>query len=211
MTTMLATSVLSYLAGGIPFSYLAGRLLQGIDLREHGSGNLGASNTFRILGGRVAVVVLVLDVAKGFIPVYVAGTLEPLSFLGPLGLPIAAMFFAILGHLYSPYLKFSGGKGIATSAGAFVALAPWAFLGSFVAFAAVFAARRIVSLASLSGAITLPVFVYLSGRLGLGRWHWSLEAVSVAIMLIVVIKHRSNIARLRAGTEGALARRKGTT
>lgn len=203
--TIVAVLVASYLVGAIPFSYIAGRLVKGIDLREHGSGNLGATNTFRLLGPRWAIPVLVLDVAKGFVPVFVAGHGVPGD---PRWLALAAMFGAILGHLYSPYVRFSGGKGIATSAGAFLALAPWAFLASFVLFAAVFAARRIVSLASLAAAITLPLWVWLAGRMGIGDSHWSTLAVSTIIMAVVVVKHRSNIKRLLAGTEAALARRR---
>lgn len=197
----------SYLIGGIPFSYIAGKSLHGIDLREHGSGNLGASNTFRILGGRVALVVLVLDIAKGFAPVAIAGTID--GGIARHWIMLAAMFGAILGHLFSPYLRFSGGKGIATSAGAFIALAPWAFLCAFGVFIVTFAARRIVSLASLSAALSLPVFVFITARAGMTIHHWSVLVVSALIMIIVILKHRSNIQRLLAGNEPALARKRG--
>jgi len=119
--SVFAVTLAGYLVGGIPFSYIAGRM-RGIDLRQHGSGNLGASNTYRILGGRIALAVLVLDVAKGLAPVLVAKQFDP-----PGSAPVhalAAAAGAILGHLFSPYLKFSGGKGIATSAGAFAGLTP---------------------------------------------------------------------------------------
>jgi glycerol-3-phosphate acyltransferase PlsY len=210
LTALFLVIVCSYLLGSIPFSFVAGKLLKGIDLREHGSGNLGASNTFRILGPWPASVVLVLDIAKGFVPVMVAGRVDAGAGIAGHWLMLSAMFAAIFGHLYSVYLKFSGGKGIATSAGAFLALSPWAFLGSFAVFVVVFATRRIVSLASLSGAVTLPVFVYLAGRAGLSTTHWSHLVVSIAIMVFVVFKHRSNIQRLLAGTEPALARKKHT-
>lgn len=210
MMALAGTAIVSYLLGGIPFSYLAGRMARGIDLREHGSGNLGASNTFRILGGRIAIVVLLLDVGKGFIPVDLAGRIVLSGgATGSHWLPIVAMFFAILGHLYSPYLGFAGGKGIATSAGAFAALVPWAFVGAISVFAAVLAARRIVSLASLAGATSLPVFVFVTGRLGLEPWHWSLQAVTIVIAVMIFINHRGNIQRLRSGTEPPLARRGG--
>lgn len=208
MTALALVAVGSFLLGGIPFSYLAGKLARGIDLRQHGSGNLGASNTFRILGARWATVVLVLDVLKGFAPVALAGRLG-----GPgveaHWLEIAAATAAILGHLFSPYLRFSGGKGIATSAGAFLALEPGAFLGAFVVWAGVFAWRRIMSLASLAAAVSLPPLVYAVGRLRPGDSHWSVLAASTIIMTVVVIKHRSNIRRLLRGTEPALARKKG--
>jgi glycerol-3-phosphate acyltransferase PlsY len=203
--SVFAVALASYLVGGIPFSYIAGRM-RGIDLRRHGSGNLGASNTYRILGGRVALTVLVLDIAKGLGPVLVAK-----GFDAPGAEPIhalAASAGAILGHLFSPYLKFSGGKGIATSAGAFAGLAPWAFACALAVFAAVFAARRIVSLASLCGVATLPLAVLLTVRVGLAEPHASLLWVSTLMMVVVIVKHRGNIRRLLAGTEPALARRK---
>ena len=99
MIALAATAEGSYLLGGIPFSYLAGRIMRGIDLREHGSGNLGASNSFRILGSRIAIVVLILDVAKGFVPVAMAGRLAAGGSIDAHWLQIAAMFFAILGHI----------------------------------------------------------------------------------------------------------------
>ncbi len=206
MISTLACGIASYLIGGIPFSYIAGRMLKGIDLRNHGSGNLGASNTYRILGGRVALVVLVLDVAKGLVPVLVAARFDVAG-----GAPVhalAAAAGAILGHLFSPYLGFSGGKGIATSAGAFAGLAPLAFLCALTVFAAVFAARRIVSLGSLSAAVALPLAVFILDRTGLAHSHPALLSVTILVMLVVIVKHRGNIRRLLAGTEPALARRR---
>jgi glycerol-3-phosphate acyltransferase PlsY len=196
----------AYLVGGIPFSYIAGMWTKGIDLRQHGSGNLGASNTYRILGGRIAIAVLILDVLKGLLPVVLArswdvGGQEPMH-------EIAAAVGAVLGHLFSPYLRFSGGKGIATSAGAFAGLAPWAFLVALTVFASVFAIRKIVSLASLSAAITLPVAVYVTARVGLAPSSAAVLWGSLLVMLVVIVKHRGNIRRLIAGTEPRLARRR---
>lgn len=208
MISVPAVLVASYLIGAIPFSYIAGKLVKGVDLRDHGSGNLGATNTFRMLGARWAILVLVLDVAKGFAPVFLAGRLDFPGDVAVQWLRLAAMAGAILGHLFSPYVKFSGGKGIATSAGAFLALAPWAFLAAFVSFALAFAARRIVSLASLTGAITLPLWVYVAGATGLEESHWSTLVVSAVIMAVIVVKHRSNIARLIAGTEKPITQSK---
>ena len=200
----------SYLIGAIPFSYLAGRLLKGIDLREHGSGNLGASNTFRILGVTPGVVVLLLDIAKGFLPVYTAGRAASSAGLPVHWLTLACAVAAVLGHMFSIYLKFSGGKGIATAGGAFLAIQPYALLGSFVVWVVLFSTRRIMSLATLSAAATLPLFVYLSGRLNLWPTHWSYTAVSAVLVVVIFYRHRSNIGRLLAGTEPALARKKRT-
>ena len=203
--SLLLVLVGSYFVGGIPFSYLAGAW-KGIDLREHGSGNLGASNTFRILGAKIALVVLVLDIAKGFLPVLLARSWdvpgqEPIH-------ELAAAVGAVVGHLFSPYLRFSGGKGIATSAGAFAALAPFAFACALAVFVIVFALKKIVSLASLSAVVTLPIAVYYTERLGLAPSSNDVFYASIVVMLVVVWKHRGNIKRLAAGTEPKLARRR---
>jgi len=205
MSVVLA-GIIAYLIGGIPFSYIAGKMAQGIDLRQHGSGNLGASNTYRILGGRIALVVLGLDILKGLIPVVIASRFDI-----PGNEPwhaIAAAAGAVLGHLFSPYLRFSGGKGIATSAGAFLGLAPFAFMAAFTVFAIVFAIRRIVSLASLAAAVTLPIAAWIGPGFGLGYQYRAVQWVATLVMVVVVWKHRGNIKRLRAGTEPALARRR---
>ncbi len=198
----------SYLTGAIPFSYIAGKMLKGVDLRQHGSGNLGASNTFRILGAVPGAVVLLLDIAKGFVPVFVAGKLAASYGLPVHWITLACAFAAVFGHMYSVYLRFSGGKGIATAAGAFLAIQPWALLGAFVVWVVVFAVRRIMSLATLSAAASLPVFVYLSGRLEWWPSHWSYTAVSILLVIVIFQKHRSNLSRLLAGTEPVLARKK---
>jgi len=181
----------SYLTGAIPFSYIAGKMLKGVDLRQHGSGNLGASNTFRILGAVPGAVVLLLDIAKGFVPVFVAGKLAASYGLPVHWITLACAFAAVFGHMYSVYLRFSGGKGIAT-----------------VVWVVVFAVRRIMSLATLSAAASLPVFVYLSGRLEWWPSHWSYTAVSILLVIVIFQKHRSNLSRLLAGTEPVLARKK---
>jgi glycerol-3-phosphate acyltransferase PlsY len=198
----------SYLSGAIPFSFIAGKTLKGVDLREHGSGNLGASNTFRILGAVPGALVLLLDIAKGFIPVFVAGKVAASYGMPAHWLTLACAFAAVFGHMYSVYLKFSGGKGIATAAGAFLAIQPWALLGAFVVWVSVFLTKRIMSLATLSAAASLPVFVYLSGRFGWWPSHWSFTAVSILLVIVIFQKHRSNIRRLLAGTEPVLARKK---
>jgi len=205
MITLALVLVGSYFVGGIPFSYLAGAW-RGIDLRKHGSGNLGATNTFRILGGKMALGVLVLDIAKGLAPVLLARTWDHVGH-EPVH-EMAAAVGAVLGHLFSPYLRFSGGKGIATSAGAFLALAPWAFLCALSVFIIVFALRRIVSLASLAAAVTLPVAVFYLEKVGVEAKSKGVLWASIVVTLFVIVKHRSNIKRLMAGTEPRLARRR---
>ena len=198
--------VVGYLAGAIPFSYIAGKVFAGIDLRTVGSGNLGATNAFRQLGPWIGLVVLVADIAKGFLPVYFAPDYAPAGAIAGHWLMLAAAFASILGHMFSVFVRFQGGKGVATTAGAFLALAPVALLGALIVFLAVLASTRIVSLASISAAAAFPLAVYLADRFGLARYHWSVLATAAVVGLAVIVKHRSNIKRLLAGQEPALSR-----
>ncbi len=189
----------AYLLGSTPFAYFAGRLLRGIDLREHGSGNLGATNVYRTLGAAAAVVVLVLDAAKGALPVLFLPTITGAA--GP-GWPAAFGIAAIVGHV-RPYagLFKGGGKGVATASGVFAALAPAPFLAAFVTFVAVVATTRYVSLGSMLGAVALAATVLLrEGPRSL------LTGVAVALAAFVVWTHRANIGRLRRGEESRLGR-----
>ena len=136
-----ALLLLSYLLGSIPTSYVLGKALRGIDLREHGSGNLGATNAFRVLGAKWAVPVVILDVGKGFVPVW----LFPGLARAGLGWTLAFGAAAILGHMFSVWVGFKGGKGMATSAGVFLGLAPWAVLGSLILWVGLTFSTRYVS------------------------------------------------------------------
>jgi glycerol-3-phosphate acyltransferase PlsY len=206
MTGIFVVALVSYVCGAIPFSYIAGKAFAGIDLREHGSGNLGATNTFRFLGVKIALLVLVADIAKGFLPVFFAPVYSPGHTIPDLWLMYIGGFFAVNGHMFSLFMRFKGGKGIATTAGVFLALAPAAFLGAFVVFALVFGVTRIVSVASMVSSIALPLMVYMSQRLDLVSDDRSLLILSCAITVVVLAKHQSNIKRLIAGTEPVLRR-----
>jgi len=188
-----ALLVLSYLVGATPTSYLVGKALHGVDLREHGSGNLGATNAFRVLGWRSALPVMVVDVAKGFVPVALFPGLVGARFAWALAFGAAA----ILGHMFSIWVRFRGGKGVATSAGVFLALAPGAVGGAAVVWLLVLVGTRYVSLASISAAICLPLFVRLSSG-GAGE---GLFGFTVALAAVVVWAHRSNLRRLIKGQE----------
>jgi glycerol-3-phosphate acyltransferase PlsY len=205
---VIAVAIVSYLAGAIPFSYIAGKVFGGIDLREHGSGNLGASNTYRLLGGRIALAVLVGDVAKGFVPAFLAPRYAEASGVNGYWLALVAAFFAVIGHMFSVFVGFSGGKGVATGGGAFLALTPMGLAVTLIVFAIVFAAKRIVSLASIVAAIVLPCAVLVLDRTGVERSHWSLLALCLATSAVVLMKHRANIRRILAGEERALQRTK---
>ena len=208
MISLAVVIVVSYFAGAIPFSYIAGKAFAGVDLRTVGSGNLGATNAFRQLGPWIGLGVLIADIAKGFVPVYFAPLYAPAGEVSPYWLMLAAALAAVLGHMFSVFVKFRGGKGVATTAGVFLALAPLALLGAGVVFAVVLAITRIVSLASISAAAAFPFIVYFVDRSGISRYHWLILAVATLIAVTVIVKHRSNIKRLLAGQEHALSRGK---
>lgn len=190
-----ALLALSYLLGATPTSYWVGKAARGVDLREHGSGNLGATNAFRVLGWRWALPVVVVDIGKGFIPVWLVPGLAEVG----LGWTLLFGTAAILGHMFSFWVGFRGGKGVATSAGVFLGLAPWAFLGALVVWCLVTFTTRYVSLGSILAAVALPFLVWLTAPAGDGRT--GLVAFSAALATFVIWKHRSNVRRLLAGEE----------
>ena len=185
----------AFLLGSIPTGYLVARA-KGIDIRQHGSGNIGATNVFRTLGKPVGILVFVIDALKGFAAVWLAS-----RFGGGSDWPvIIAAVGAIAGHNYTPWLGFKGGKGIATSAGVLIALMPWAVLAIALVWFAVFFATRYVSLASISAAAALPAAVGALWFYGCGG-SAPLLGFSVLIAALAIWRHRSNIERLMAGTE----------
>ncbi len=194
-----ALLALSYLLGATPTSYWVGRVFHGIDLREHGSGNLGATNSLRVLGWKSAVPVIVVDIGKGFVPVWFFPGLIDASLAWTLGFGAAA----IVGHIFSIWVGFRGGKGVATSAGVFLALAPWAVLGGFVVWLALALTTRYVSVASMGAAVSLPILVaVLPTRVGAG-----MMGFTVALAIFVVWAHRSNLRRLARGEENRFGRK----
>jgi acyl phosphate:glycerol-3-phosphate acyltransferase len=192
--------VVAYLLGAIPTGYLAGRWTRGIDLREHGSGNLGATNTFRILGARIAAPVMLFDVAKGFAP----ACLFPLwDGSDEWGWALAYGAAAIVGHVFPVYMRFRGGKGVATAAGVFLAIAPKAVLPAVVAWLVLLKLSRMVSLASITAAVTLIAgLVVTEDRL-------PVLALGIAVAIFVIYAHRSNIGRIRRGEEHRFGRPRG--
>ena len=193
-----ALLVIAYLIGAIPTSYIIGKAFHGIDLREHGSGNLGATNTFRVLGAKSAIPVVVVDMAKGFVPAWFLGDLAGVGF----GWTLAFGSAAIVGHMYSVWVGFKGGKGMATSAGVFLGLAPWAVLGSLVLWLVLTFSTGYVSVGSIMAAIATPILVALTPHEGGDTLLW----FSVALAVVVVWAHRSNIGRLIRGEENRFGR-----
>ncbi len=200
----IAGIAIAYLSGSVPTAYLAGRLLKGVDLRTIGSGNLGATNVYRELGLGPALVVLLLDAAKGGIPASLLPGMFALGFTSANQMEwwgIAFGVAAIAGHAKPVFLLWKGGgKGVATAAGVFIALTPAPAAVALVAFTGVVAATRLMSLGSMVGALSLPVAQFaINGDTPAAR-------ASVVVAAFVIWAHRTNIARLRAGTEPRLGR-----
>lgn len=179
----------AYLLGSVPTGLLLAKAF-GIDIREAGSGNIGATNVYRTVGRKLGIITLICDCLKGLIPVLIARWLDlPDIWVAAIGLA------ALLGHVYTVWLKFKGGKGVATALGVFLGTSPLSVLVALFVFIAVIYIWRYVSLASITAAAVLPVLVwFFSGK-------QELVAMSVIIAAVVIYRHHENIARLRAGTE----------
>lgn len=184
MATLLVTA---YLLGSVPTGLLLGKAY-GIDVRKEGSGNIGATNLYRTLGRKVGVITLVGDCLKGLIPVLVVQSFMP-EYAAWVGLA------AFCGHVFSVFLRFKGGKGVATALGVFLALDPLAVGIALLVFVLLMLIWRYVSLGSIAAAVTMPLAVTL---LGGGK---VLTVVTLIIALVVIAKHHENIRRLLAGTE----------
>jgi len=192
----------AYAIGATPTSYVAGRLAKGIDLREHGSKNLGATNVYRILGWRWAIPVGLVDIAKGAVPVALLGRWAH----GAPGFPVFLGLAAVLGHIFSPYVGFKGGKGVATAAGMFLALAPIAVLAALPVWGLCLWTTGYVSLSSIVVAALFPVLVRVTPHAGRPA-----VIASVGLAALIIYAHRANIRRLFAGTENRFRTRKEIT
>lgn len=191
----------SYLLGAIPASYVAGRMAKGIDLREHGSGNLGATNTFRVLGARVAAPVMVFDILKGTFPVVAFSQWDAAGTDPRWALAYGAA--AIVGHVFSIYMRFKGGKGVATSAGVFLGLAPVALGAGLAVWLIVLKTMRMVSAASILAALVVGVVLPLTPV-----EPEEVRYLGLAVVAFVIFAHRGNIGRILKGTEPRFGARK---
>ena len=192
MTRLLPWLLASYLVGAIPTSYLVVRMVKGQDLRQLGSGNLGATNLFRVLGWRYAVPVGLFDMLKGAVPVLVFAPRAGGGSVAALGLGAAA----VLGHVFPVFLGFRGGKGVATGAGVVLGLAPLAFLAALVTWALVVKLTGYVSLGSVLAATVLPPAVYL-----LHPDRRPMIGLFILLATLIIVLHWKNIRRLLSGTE----------
>ena len=206
--TLAAIAAASYLLGSIPFGYILVRLSQGIDVRSIGSGNIGATNVARTGGKKLAILTLLLDALKGWLPVFVILHTPLVAAAGATERHTIAAFaalMAVVGHIFTVWLGFKGGKGVATGLGVFLALAPRAVLCSLALFVLVVAVTRYVSLGSILAALLFPLAAW---KLEHELFSAAALAMSAAVALLVVVRHHQNIGRLLAGTEHRLGERK---
>jgi len=202
--------LVSYTLGSFPTGAIAGRI-HGVNIREHGSGNLGFTNVLRVLGPRAGIPVLVVDVLKGFVAVAaVAAIAGPASPLGPTGIRVAAGLAAVAGHIWPIFADFRGGKAVATAAGVFLALSPVATSVTIAVWLAVVFASKYVSIGSLAAAVALPFAVGIESRARHVPQPLLLVAAAAAVAIAIVVRHRANMRRLLAGTESRVTWGSGT-
>jgi glycerol-3-phosphate acyltransferase PlsY len=206
----IVIAIVSYLLGSIPFGYLLVRIARGTDVRKSGSGNIGATNVARAGGAKLGILTLFLDAVKGYIAVFLAERLakQVFSNLDPQQRPYIlagmslAVLFAMVGHIFPVWLRFRGGKGVATGLGCFLALAPKAVLVVMAIFTAIVVVSRYVSLGSIVASAAFPLFAYLLYRQDASP---VMVAATVVASALIILKHRTNIERLIGGTENRLS------
>ncbi len=203
------TVAICYFSGSIPFGLIIGKINK-IDIRQHGSGNIGATNVLRILGKKWGYTCFACDLLKGLLPVIACKVLakkfghENVEYLSAI-----AVVTTVLGHVYSIFINFKGGKGIATSAGAILAIAPYSLLVALFLWLLIFKMSGYVSLASIIAAVAIPFLGLLENYLRLHDNSISIYSITIlfALAILVVVKHRSNIQRLREGTESSFKKK----
>jgi glycerol-3-phosphate acyltransferase PlsY len=193
------TTLIAYLLGSIPFGYLIVRWQRGIDVRATGSGSIGATNVMRNLGALGFVATFILDAGKGLLAVLLASKMTSQN---PTWVAAAA-FAAVLGHCFPVWLRFRGGKGVATGVGVFIAIAPWQVVLVLVIFAIVVAIWRYISLGSIVATAAFPVLVHLMKRPPI-----QVVVGAAGAALVIIARHHANIARLLKGTESKVGQKK---
>ncbi len=200
---LLFLLLLSFVTGSIPTSIILGKIVKGIDIREHGSGNAGGTNVFRVLGWKPALIVVIIDIFKGWLPTAIYATAlfksQPISDVGVI--QILCGFAAVLGHTYTIFAGFRGGKGIGTLAGMLIALFPIAFPLCLLAFVITLILTGYVSLSSIMATVALPIILLILPIFGIQQSSLSLLIFALLIPWFAIFTHRSNIVRLRDGTE----------
>lgn len=200
---MIFSTIFAYLAGSIPTAVWYGKIFHGIDVRQHGSGNAGATNSLRTLGKKAGIIVLIVDFLKGFLAVKAASLFSTET---DNILPLIMGLAVIVGHIFPIFAQFRGGKGVATAMGVLVATFPWAALGCMVIFMIIVFATRYVSLGSILGALAFPI------QLTFNLWNDNADKYAIGfswlIFIILAVMHRQNIQRLLKGTESKFGAKK---
>lgn len=203
MALMIFSTIFAYLAGSIPTAVWYGKIFHGVDVRQHGSGNAGATNSLRTLGKKAGIIVLIVDFLKGFLAVKAESlfSTETDSIL-----PLIMGLAVIAGHIFPIFAQFRGGKGVATAMGVLVATFPWAALGCMVVFMIIVFATKYVSLGSILGALAFPI------QLTFNLWNDNADKYAIGfawlIFIILAVMHRQNIQRLLKGTESKFGAKK---
>lgn len=207
MFRTIGALLLSYVVGGFPTAIIAGKVLRGIDIRDYGSRNAGATNVWRVLGVAPAIAVLLIDAFKGVVAVvFVSRVGASGGMLDGTTLQVLCGLFAIVGHVWTVFARFRGGKGVGTAAGVFGALAPWAVLIALVCFILVVALTRYISAGSIAAALVLAAILFSQYLLIPGSLPLITVLIGTAVAVLVVVKHHSNIHRLLNGTENKFGR-----
>ena len=203
MIELVILLLISYITGSFPTSIVMTRVIKNIDIREHGSGNAGATNVFRVLGWKYAILVLAFDIFKGWLPTAVYATIifQKLPVPDQGLVQILCGCAAVIGHIYPIFTGFKGGKGVGSLIGVLLALFPLAFLLCLLVGVVVITTTGYVSLGSISAGIALPIIILILPRLGLISPNLSLVVFSLLVPWVIIYTHRSNISRIRNGTE----------
>ena len=203
MIELVILLLISYITGSFPTSIVMTRVIKNIDIREHGSGNAGATNVFRVLGWKYAIFVLAFDIFKGWLPTAVCATIifQQLPVPDQGLVQILCGFAAVIGHIYPIFTGFKGGKGVGSLIGVLLALYPLVFPLCLLIGVAVITTTGYVSLGSISAAISLPIIILFLPRLGLINPDLSLVVFSLLVPWVIIFTHRTNISRIRNGTE----------
>lgn len=202
MITVFVVIILSYLAGSIPTAIIASKLVLKDDIRNHGSGNAGATNVFRVMGWKPALIVVLIDIGKGLLATIWIATLqfdEPM--LVPTMLQLLAGFAAIAGHIWTIFAQFKGGKGVGTAFGVLLGLAPIPSLIAFAAWLALVLTTRYVSVGSISAGIIFPLTLFLQRQFFKPDIHIGILIFGLLLGVLIVVTHRANIGRLMRGEE----------
>jgi acyl phosphate:glycerol-3-phosphate acyltransferase len=201
MLAILLTLFIAYLIGSFPTALIAGKLLKKIDIREHGSGNAGATNVFRVLGWKAGLVVLFIDMFKGFASVWWVPSLSGVYTEGFVYVQIFAGIAAIAGHIWTIFAKFRGGKGVGTAAGVFIGLQPGPVMICLLIFIGVVYKTRFVSLGSMIAAFLLPIILLIQKFFLQVVIPMPMIVLSILLAVLIIVTHRANINRLIQGTE----------